>query len=61
MQKEYNPDEIVVEVWDIEWIQTWLNKNKEYLQDWIIDKLDFVENKEISKRFRQILSFFWNQ
>ena len=58
LQKEYNPDEIVVEVWNIEWIQTWLNKNKEYLQDWIIDKLDFVENKEISKRFRQILSFF---
>lgn len=58
MQKEYNPDEIVVEVWNIEWMQTWLNKNKEYLQDWIIDKLDFVENKEISKRFRQILSFF---
>ena len=58
LQKEYNPDEIVVEVWDIVWIQSWLNKNKEYLQDWIIDKLDFVENKEISKRFRQILSFF---
>lgn len=58
LQKEYNPDEIVVEVWNIEWIQNWLNKNKEYLQDWIIDKLDFVENKEISKRFRQILSFF---
>ena len=58
MQKEYNPDEIVVEVWNIEWIQNWLNKNKEYLQSWIIDKLDFVENKEISKRFRQILSFF---
>lgn len=58
LQKEYNPDEIVVEVWSIEWIQSWLNKNKEYLQDWIIDKLDFVENKEISKRFRQILSFF---
>jgi hypothetical protein len=57
LQKEYNPDEIVVEVWDIVWIQSWLNKNKEYLQDWIIDKLDFVENKEISKRFRQILSF----
>ena len=58
LQKEYNPDEIVVEVWSVEWIQTWLNKNKEYLQSWIIDKLDFVENKEISKRFRQILSFF---
>ena len=58
MQKEYNPDEIVVEVWSVEWIQTWLNKNKEYLQSWIIDKLEFVENKEISKRFRQILSFF---
>ena len=58
LQKEYNPDEIVVEVWNIEWIQNWLNKNKEYLQSWIIDKLDFVENKEISKRFRQILSFF---
>ena len=58
LQKEYNPDEIVVEVWNIEWMQSWLNKNKEYLQDWIIDKLDFVENKEISKRFRQILSFF---
>jgi len=58
LQKEYNPDEIVVEVWSVEWIQRWLNKNKEYLQSWIIDKLDFVENKEISKRFRQILSFF---
>lgn len=58
MQKEYNPDEIVVEVWNIEWMQSWLNKNKAYLQDWIIDKLDFVENKEISRRFRQILSFF---
>ena len=58
LQKEYNPDEIVVEVWSVEWIQTWLNKNKEYLQDWIIDKLDFVENKEISRRFTQILSFF---
>ena len=58
LQKECNPDEIVVEVGNIEWIQSWLNKNKEYLQDWIIDKLDFVENKEISKRFRQILSFF---
>ena len=58
LQKEYNPDEIVVEVWNIEWMQSWLNKNKEYLQDWIIDKLDFVENKEISKRFMQILSFF---
>lgn len=58
LQKEYNPDEIVVEVWNIEWMQSWLNKNKEYLQDWIIDKLDFVENKEISRRFRQILSFF---
>ncbi len=58
LQKEYNPDEIVVEVGNIERIQTWLNKNKEYLKSWIIDKLDFVENKEISKRFRQILSFF---
>lgn len=57
MQKEYNPDEIVVEVGNIGWMQNWLNKNKEYLQSWIIDKLDFVENKEISKRFRQILSF----
>ena len=59
LQKEYNPDEIVMEVWNIEWIESWLNNNKKYLQDWIIDKLDFVENKEISKRFRQILSFFW--
>lgn len=58
LQKEYNPDEIVVEVWSIEWIQRWLNKNKKYLQSWIIDKLEFVENKEISKRFSQILSFF---
>ena len=59
LQKEYNPDEIVMEVWNIEWIESWFNNNKKYLQDWIIDKLYFVENKEISKRFRQILSFFW--
>jgi len=59
LQKEYNPNKIIVEVWNIEWIQNWLNGNKNYLQDGIIDKLDFVENKEISKRFRQILSFFW--
>jgi hypothetical protein len=32
LQKEYNPDEIVVEVGNIERIQTWLNKNKEYLK-----------------------------
>lgn len=58
LQKEYNPNKIVIEVWDIEWIQNRFNKNKEYLQSGIIDKVDFVENKEISKRFRQILSFF---
>jgi hypothetical protein len=32
LQKEYNPDEIVVEVGNIGWMQNWLNKNKEYLQ-----------------------------
>ena len=58
MQKEYNPDEIVLEVWDMEWIQNRFSKNKTYLQPGIEDKIDFVENKVISKRFRQILSFF---
>lgn len=58
LQREYNPDEIVIEVWDVEWIQNRFSKNKTYLQPGIEDKLDFVENKEISKRFRQILSFF---
>jgi len=58
LQKEYNPNKIVIEVWDIEWIQSRFNKNKWYLQSGIIDKVDFVENKEISRRFKQILSFF---
>ena len=58
LQKEYNPDEIVLEVWDVEWIQNRFSKNKIYLQPGIEDKIDFVENKVISKRFRQILSFF---
>lgn len=58
LQKEYKPDEIVLEVWNIERTENWLNKSKEYLQDWIVDKLNFVENREISKRFVQILSFF---
>ena len=59
LQKEYNPDEIVLEVWDLERIQDRFSKNKIYLQPWIEDKIDFVENKVISKRFKQILSFFW--
>ncbi len=59
LQSEYNPDEIVIEVWDIGRIQNRFAKNKEFLKEWILDKIDFVENKEISKRFSQILSFFW--
>lgn len=59
LQKEYNPDEIILEVWDLEWIQSRLANNKEYLQPWIEDKIDFVENRVISKRFKQILSFLW--
>ena len=58
LQQAYNPDEIVLEVWDMERIQNRFSKNKTYLQSGIEDKIDFVENKVISKRFRQILSFF---
>ena len=42
----------------MERIQNRFSKNKTYLQPGIEDKIDFVENKVISKRFRQILSFF---
>jgi hypothetical protein len=42
----------------VERIQNRFSKNKTYLQSGIEDKIDFVENKVISKRFRQILSFF---
>lgn len=59
VQKKYNPDKIVIEVWNLEWIQNWIIKNKNYLIWGIIDKIEFVENKVISKRFVQILSFLW--
>lgn len=59
LQKQYNPEKIVVEVWDLQRIQSRVNMNLEFLDQWVLDKLDFVENSEISKRFRQILSILW--
>lgn len=59
LQDQYNPEEIVVEVWDKNRIQDWIMINKSYLDLWIIDKLDFVENTVVSKRFRQIQSILW--
>ena len=59
LQKEYNPESFVVEVGDLQWIQSRIQQNKTYLDLWILDKLDFVENSVISKRFRQLQIFLW--
>ena len=57
LQQEYNPESFVVEVWDIVRIQSRISKNKKHLDKWILDKLDFVENSIMSKRFRQLQIF----
>ncbi len=59
LQKEYNPESFVVEVWELQRIKSWIQENKSYLDNWILDKLDFVENSVISKRFRQLQIFLW--
>lgn len=57
LQKEHNPESFVVEVWDLKRTQSRVEKNKSYLDSWILDKLDFVENSVMSKRFRQLQIF----
>lgn len=57
LQKEYNPELFTVEVWDKQRMQSRTHINKLFLDKWIIDKLDFVENSVVSKRFRQLQSF----
>ena len=59
LQREYNPESFTVEVWDLQRIQTRIQHNKTWLEPWILDKLDFVENAVISRRFRQLQIFLW--
>lgn len=59
LQKEYNPESFTLEVGDSGWIKERINNNKKYLDYWILDKLDFVENSVISKRFRQLKTVLW--
>jgi polysaccharide pyruvyl transferase WcaK-like protein len=59
LQKEYNPESFTVEVWDKKRIRHRIQTNKSYLDKGIIDKLEFVENAVVSKRFRQLQSFLW--
>ncbi|MCK9466828.1 MAG: polysaccharide pyruvyl transferase family protein [Candidatus Absconditabacterales bacterium] len=57
LQNEYNPESFTVEVGDLQRIQSWIQHNKVYLKAGILDKLDFVENAIISRRFRQLQIF----
>ena len=62
LQKEYNPDLFAVEVWDKQRIQNRTQQNKTFLDAWILDKLDFIENSESSvlfRRFNQLLAVVW--
>lgn len=59
LQEKYNPENFTIEVGDIARIQERIKQNAEFLDKWILDKIDFVENTEISKRFTQFLSFLW--
>jgi len=59
LQKEYNPESFTVEVWNKQRIQNRIHNNKSFLNKGIIDKLDFVENAVVSKRFRQLQSLLW--
>ena len=59
LQKEYSPESFTVEVWNKKRIQHRIQNNKYYLDKGIIDKLEFVENAVVSKRFRQIQSLLW--
>jgi len=59
LQKEYNPELFTVEVWDKSRIRERIQTNKSFLNKGIIDKLEFVENAVVSKRFRQLQSFLW--
>lgn len=57
LQQIYNPENFTIEVWDTIRIQQRINKNISFLDPGILDKLDFVENAEISRRFKQFQSF----
>ncbi|HRU50041.1 MAG TPA: polysaccharide pyruvyl transferase family protein [Candidatus Absconditabacterales bacterium] len=57
LQREYNPESFTVEVGDLQRIQTRIQHNKTWLEPGILDKLDFVENAVISRRFRQLQIF----
>lgn len=59
LQENYNPESFTVEVWDKQRMQDWIRQNNLYLNIWILDKLEFVENSVVSKRFRQIFSILW--
>ena len=59
LQQKYNPDNFTIEVWDSTWMQQWVQQNLKFLDSGILDKIDLVENIEISRRFRQFQSFLW--
>lgn len=59
LQLEYNPESFVVEVWNLVRTQNRVSQNKKYLDTWVLDKLDFVENSAMSRRFRQLQIFLW--
>ena len=59
LQKKYNPENFTVEVWSTSWMQQRINQNSQFLDSGILDKIDFVENMEISRRLKQFQSFLW--
>lgn len=59
LQQKYNPDNFTIEVWDSARMQKWIQQNLKFLDNGILDKIDLVENVEISRRFRQFQSFLW--
>lgn len=59
LQQKYNPETIAIEVGDIAWMQQWISQNQSFLQSGVLDKIELVENTEISRRFKQFQSFLW--
>jgi hypothetical protein len=57
LQQKYNPETIAIEVGDISWMQQWISQNQNFLQSGVLDKIELVENTEISRRFKQFQSF----
>lgn len=59
LQQKYNPEIFAIEVWNINWMQQWISQNQNFLHSGILDKIELVENTEISRRFKQFQSFLW--